>query len=91
MNIAFVPELDNSDELEPNDINLCQEMIGVLCWATELGRVVILHEISILSQYQASPRTNHMKQLLRVFSHLENKHKLSLHMDPNLPGMGNGH
>jgi len=54
MNITFAPELDDSEELGPKDITLFQEMIGMLRWATELGRVDMLHEISILSQYQAS-------------------------------------
>ena len=87
MNIAFVPELDDGRELEPRDIALCQEMIRMLRWATESGRVDVLHEISILSQHQASPRENHVKQLLRIFSHLERKHKLTLLMDPDLPAV----
>ena len=30
VNIAFVAELDDSNELAPEDITLCQEMIGML-------------------------------------------------------------
>ena len=41
------PKLDTSPELGPSDITLYQEMIGMFRWATELGRVDILHEISI--------------------------------------------
>ena len=63
MNITFVPKLDNSPEPAPNDITLHQEMIGMLWWATELGRVDILHEILILSQCQAALRENQVKQL----------------------------
>ena len=37
MNVTFVPELDDSPELEPEDITLCQEMIGMLRWAAEPG------------------------------------------------------
>ena len=87
MNITFVPELDDSRKLGPNDIVLHQEMIGMLHWATELGGVDILHEILIPSQCQASPDENHMKQLSRIFSHLERRHKLTPHMDPNLPAV----
>jgi hypothetical protein len=46
---AFGPELDGTPELEPEDIQYFQELIGMLRWATEIGRVDILHEISILS------------------------------------------
>ena len=45
MNVTFVPELDDSRELEHRDIALHQEMIGMLQWATKSGRVDILHEI----------------------------------------------
>lgn len=45
------PELDGSSELLNCDIALCQEeMIGMLRWATELGRVDMLHEASVMSQ-----------------------------------------
>ena len=87
MNITFVAEPDDSREIGPKDITSCQEMIGMLQWATESGQVDILHEISILSQHQAPPRANHMKQLLQIFSHLERKCKLSLCMDHNLPAV----
>ena len=60
MNITFVTELDDDNELGPKDITLHQEMIRMLCWATESGRVDVLHEISILLQHQASPRENHV-------------------------------
>ena len=73
------PELDTSPELGSSDIPLYQEMIGMFQWATELGRVDILHEIS---KYQASPREGHMLQLLRIFEHLEKHYKLSIYMDP---------
>ena len=56
---AFVPELDGTPELEPDDHRFFQEMIGMLRWATELGQVDMLHEVCLLSQYQASPRLKH--------------------------------
>ena len=56
MSWDYLPELDGTDELSADDVRLFQELIGVLRWATELGRVDILFEVSILSQYQASPR-----------------------------------
>ena len=61
MTSGYVPELDTSDELNAEDTQFYQELIGMLRWATEIGRVDILHEISILSQYQASPREGHME------------------------------
>ena len=46
---SYAPELDGSPELNEDDLTLFQELIGVLRWATEIGRVGILHEVGILS------------------------------------------
>eukprot|EP00980_Cylindrotheca_fusiformis_P014195 scaffold3727_cov54-Cylindrotheca_fusiformis.AAC.1 len=64
---SFVPELDGSPELDSEGTQFFQELIGILRWATELGRVDVLHEVSILSQYQAGPREGHLEQALRIF------------------------
>ena len=87
MTSDFVPELDGSLELSKDDITFYQELIGILRWATELGRADILHEVSILSQYQAMPREGHLKELLHIFGYLKRRPKLSIYMDPSLPNI----
>ena len=47
----------------------------------------MLHEISILSAYQVSPRHGHLKQLLHIFAYLKTKPKLTLYFDPDLPNI----
>ena len=54
-------------------------------WETELGRTDILHEVSILSKYQAAPREGHMGDILHIFAFLDGKPRLTLYMDPALP------
>ena len=56
MTKSYYPELDATPKLLPYNVTLYQEIIGMMRWATEIGRVDILHKISLLSQYQASPR-----------------------------------
>ena len=85
MSSDFTPEMDRSTELDPDDITWHQEIVGMLRWATEIGRVDILLELSLLSQYQAAPREGHLVQLLRIIGYLKLKPKVSLHFDPNLP------
>ena len=85
MTSSFIPELDSSCELNKDDITFYQELIGILRWATELGRADILHEVSILSQYQASPREGRLNELLHIFGYLKKRPKLSIYMDPSLP------
>ena len=87
MATGFQPELDDSPELNDDDHRYYQELIGVLRWATELGRVDILLEISLLSQYQACPREGHMEQLLRIFAFLKRWPTRSIYMDPRRPDL----
>ena len=81
----YHPEFDGTPELDTDDLTLLQELIGVLRWATKIGRVDILHEVSILSQYQASVREGHLEQVFNVFSYLKHNPKLSIHTDAQLP------
>ena len=45
MTSSFIPELDGSPELGDDNCQLFQELIGMLRWSTEIGRVDILHEV----------------------------------------------
>lgn len=67
----YCPELEVSLELKSDGIQLYQEMIGVLRWAVELGRVDILLEASLMSTYMAMPREGHLQQLYRIFGYLK--------------------
>ena len=84
---SYLQELDGSPELPPEDHQFYQELIGMLQWAIEIGRVNVLHETSLMSQYQASPREGHLQQVLNIFAFLKNRPKLTLYMDPSLPRM----
>ena len=44
MSSAFLPELDTSEELNAEDLNFYQELIGILRWTNEIGRVDIKRE-----------------------------------------------
>jgi hypothetical protein len=49
----YRPELDTSNEIKSDGIQYFQELIGILRWAVELGRVDILLETSLLSSHLA--------------------------------------
>ena len=68
MTTDYSPELDISPEFSAQNVQYYQELIGMLRWATEIGRVDVLHEVAILSQYQASPREGHLEQLLHIWA-----------------------
>jgi hypothetical protein len=90
MSSDFVPELDTSEELNVDNQNFYQEMIGILRWATEIGRVDILTELSLLSAYQASPRRGHFEQVIHIFAFLKKHPKLTLYFDANEPKLDPG-
>ena len=79
---SYRPELDATDFCDSNLINFYQNLIGILRWACELGRLDVLLETALLSQYMASPRLGHMKQALNMFAYLKNHDRSWLVFDP---------
>jgi hypothetical protein len=69
--IKYRPELDTTLECDDAQANYYQNLIGVLRWIVELGRVDIQHEVAVLSQYLANPRVGHLSQALHIFKFLD--------------------
>ena len=85
MSSNYSPELDKSFELDVGGITFYQEIMSILRWMVELGRVDIHTELSMLSSYQASPRVGHLEQALHIVAYIKKKPKLTLYFDPSLP------
>ena len=83
----YRPELDTSAELKGDGVQYYQELIGILRWAVEIGRVDILLETSLLSTFLASPRTGHLQQAYRMFGYLKLHPKRRLAFDPQHPAI----
>ncbi len=83
----YRPELEVSLELRSDGIQLYQELIGVLRWAVELGRVDILLEASLMSTHMAMPREGHLQQLYRMFGYLKLYPKRKLAFDFQHPNI----
>ena len=79
---SYKPELDTSEELEADLTSRFQQLIGILRWAVELGRVDIYLEVSLLSQFLASPRKGHLEAAYHIFAFLKEHPKLKLVFDP---------
>jgi hypothetical protein len=52
---GYKPEIDVTEELDSNLVSRYMQLIGILRWAVEIGRIDIYLEVSLLSQYQANP------------------------------------
>ena len=61
------------------------ELIGILCWAVDIGRVDILLEVSLLSSQLSIPHVGHLQAVYRVFGYLNKLPKRKLYFDPRKP------
>ena len=75
------PELESSNLCDAQLSTVYQNLIGILRWTCELGRIDILHEVSILSQYLAQPRVGDLSQCLNIFYYLKNHDRSWMLMD----------
>ena len=82
MKMGYKPEIDSSSEIDQEAITIFYEIIGIIRWAVDIGRVDILTEISILSSYQDSPKKGRLKQIYHVFDFLKKNSNLTLYSDP---------
>jgi hypothetical protein len=73
---TYHPEVDVTDECNAEYSSRYQNLIGVLRWAVELGRIDIYTEVALLSQHLALPRMGHLETVYHVFAYL-NKHDKS--------------
>ena len=82
---GYRPELDVPPELKADGLQRYQELIGILRWAVELGRVDILMETSMMSTHLAMPRWGRLEQVHHIFGYLKKRPKRKLFFDPQHP------
>ena len=68
--IDYKLELDTSLECHQDLTNYFQNVIRVLCWIIELGRLDIAYEVFSLSKLLAKPQNRHIYQALHIFKYL---------------------
>ena len=68
---GYKPEVDVTDELDQTLASRYMQLIGILRWAVEIGRIDIYLEVSLLSQYQANPRFGHLEAIYHIFAYLK--------------------
>jgi len=76
LSCGYHPELDVSPLIDDDETNYYQNMIGILHWAVELGRVDIHVDVAMMSRYLVQPRMGHMNELFHIFAYLK-AHKWS--------------
>lgn len=83
MQANYQPEQDTNAELKIEGVRYYQELVGILRWAVELGRMDIAMEILMLSTHLSLPRSGHSQQVYHMFGYLKAKPKRTLVFDPS--------
>jgi hypothetical protein len=81
MATGYKPELDVTPLLDPGRANYYQNLIGILRWSVELGRIDIHYHVAVLSRYLAAPREGHLEQVFSIFAYLKRHLTYKLVMD----------
>ena len=84
---GYHPQEDTTKELDAEGTRYYQELIGVLRWAIELGRVDMLLEVSLLSSHLALPRVGHLQQVYHIFGYLKGSPRRRIFFDPDHPNI----
>ena len=89
---GYKPEIDVTEELGPKLASCFLQLIGILWWAVKNGRIDIYLEVSLLSQYQASPHLSHLEAAYHIFGYLK-KHLDMGHLafNPKAPDINEQH
>ena len=84
---TYHPELDVSPLLEGDLCSRYHQLIGMLRWAVELGRIDILLEVSLMSSYLASPREGHLEMVYNIFAYIGKHEESQIVLDDYAPEM----
>ena len=87
---GYRPEIDTTPELKADGVQYYMELIGVLRWAVEIGRVDIHLEVVLLSSHLAMPRQGHLEQVMHIFGYLKIHKKMRLMFDTSDPHISSG-
>ena len=81
-NQSYRPELDTSVECTDDQTQFYQNLIGVLLWFVELGRIDVAFKVACLSRCLVQPRTGYLVQALHVFKYLDIHNDNEIAFDP---------
>jgi hypothetical protein len=78
----YHPELDISPLLDEDDVTLFASYIGILQWATELGRIDLAQSVALMARFRSAPREGHMEAVLRIFGFVKGHLRSKVVFDP---------
>ena len=79
------PELDTSDFLGDDQIQIYQSLIGALQWAVSIGRFDIQTAVMTMSAFRAVPRIGHLDRVKRIFGYLAKMNEGTIRVRTEIP------
>lgn len=79
---SYRPELDETEMCNDELHTVYQNIIGILRWIIELGRIDINLEVSLLLQYLAAPRIGHLAQACNIIKYIGKFNNSNIILDP---------
>ena len=83
----YCPEMDVSPLLVQLHHTLYMQLVGILHWAVELGRVDIHLSVALMAQYLAQPYIGYLDQIYHIFAYIKAQLCSIIIMDPTLPSV----
>jgi hypothetical protein len=81
----YRPELDVTPLLDEDLARYYQQLIGILRWAVELGRLDLHLSVALLAQYLTAPREGHLNQVYHCFAYLKAHDRSKIVLDDSRP------
>ena len=81
------PELDETDELQMEDIKKYQSLLGALQWLVSIGRFDIAFAVMTMSKFRVAPRSGHMLCVQRIFAYLSRFREGAIRFRTSLPDL----
>ena len=83
------PELDTSEFLPRDEIQIYQSLVGAMQWAISIGRFDIQTHIMTLSSFRAQPRRGHLQRVKRIYAYLIKYRHFRIRFDVREPNHEN--
>ena len=83
------PELDTSELLDLDQIQIYQSLIGALQWVVQIGRFDVATAVMTMSRFRAAPRQGHMDRVKRIHGYLSKMRHATVRIRTELPDFSN--
>ena len=82
---GYSPAVYEIPDLDEDGIKTYQELIGVLRWEIEIGRVDIILEVALISTHLEIQRKGHLEKVYPIFRYLKQRSRRRLFFDTEHP------